>query len=786
MVSLLDVLGPPQTSFLQYKGGCSTCPRKLVDFVPAVHRPNGIISVGEAPGETEVRTKEGFTGKSGVFYREVLREIGIIDASWTNVVHCRPPNNDTPGDREISCCMAQHTQKDVRGYPFVVLLGSIAFHAFYPGSDIRHFRGNLAYHPDYPDQRFFTTWHPAAVLRNRPSLEEEFRRHIRRLGWMMQSIEPFELVTPTHPQFEDLQNALDTWDIFSFDFETTGTDTWSSATRLRSWSLATVGQVFASYHEDPGFGDSLQKIASRFGRSDCRVVGSQVGFDLVLLEKATGVRVRAQTGELGTLYYQCAGYREASMKQLVSEQLEGYRHLVPEPHNETNVRNLLMYNGEDSHYGLQLFQKGVKRLTPLTLDLYTRVAGQIGMTLTRVSDHGMVVNAPAVLSAQKNLEARKLEAIAAWQTQDPRFIPNVHLSGKGFLEYAFQICGAPVIKTTEKAGKPAVDDDVLQEWMRQGIPWAGHAVDVRSIDKERSTFVDPLLKTHMREDGRVHAHYLDDSTDTGRLSSRNPNMQNNPRKKYIRSQYGVPPGFSFFSGDFNQIELRIGMCLSRDPVGIGAYANGSDVHYTTAQQFAGPDPTKEQRTYAKAINFALLFGGGPHTVRDYARNVYNIEFTEQQSYEFHKVFFATYRMLPEWHKQSNAALNKNEGRFISPVGHCFYFKGWNSEDDGLRSHVQRAHINSQCQGTASYICLYTMILADQLLYDAGLEGFIIGNGHDAILAEVRQGQEHAVAEVLTAATTKTREWLKSWFVVPLVMEYEVGPDWGNLEKLEYL
>src|SRR5690606_17500218 len=144
-----------------------------------------------------------------------------------------------------------------------------------------------------------------------------------------------------------------------------------------------------------------------------------------------------------------------------------------------------------------------------------------------------------------------------------------------------------------------------------------HLLLIKEIDKIVSTYLTAYDK-HVGQDSRLRSNYTITFTDSGRSSSRNPNLQNIPRKKEIRDLFGVPPGCVLLESDLSQIEFRIMVSLAKDANGIAGYLRGEDAHTLTARSFS-PNPTKEHRTWAKAINFALLYGGDWWNVQRSAR-----------------------------------------------------------------------------------------------------------------------------------------------------------------------
>ncbi len=780
-----------QTRVLNVSGGCHNCPRARKNFVPAHLPQSNVIVVGETPGDFEVEQQLGLAGNTGKLLRGLLRDAGLTQYAITHTVHCQPPRTesgqDPPTPKEISCCLNQYTQKEIEPYPIVLLVGNYATSAFFPEMRLEHLRGNIAYHPDFPGKRFFSIKHPAYIVRH--SYERaEWEAHIARFGRIVAApnVPDFNVIQGTADFVERLRAVLAAANCVSLDLETTDLASWDPKQRIRSAAVTADGKdVFFAHEGEVHFPAMLTELGTYLKQPRKQVVGMHVGFDLGWLERELDFKVQCEfIHDVGVLFYQARQYQRMSMKEIASRDLDGYRYLVYQPHLERDMQLLALYNGEDVVRALQLYRKGITMLRPTTRDLFLRVGGPSDLALQRITNHGVYLRQDHLQTVKRNLEGERAAAVIKWQELDPQFNPHQHMSGDGLIDYLFRLRGLPVLKRTEKAQKPATDESTLRELMQQGygVGPITQLLEIKSLEKQLGTYVEPYQKM-VSADGRIHPNYNNTVTDTGRTSSDKPNFQNVPRKPYIRDLFGVPAGYTLLQSDFSQIELRIAMCLARDPNGIAAYLRGEDLHTETARRVAGlGEPTKEQRTHAKAINFALIYGGTAFTIQSYARDTYGIEFNNRQAQDYCDLFFNSYPALKRWHEQCNAELIANKGWAEHAVGHVFFYKDWDNKVDSVRDHTFRSHINSKGQGPAGYMAIYTLILAQRAFLAKGIDATTIGTVHDSILTEVRQGQEQAAIDTLNECVSRVKEWVASWFVVPLVMDHEVGPAWGSLNK----
>ncbi|KKL73277.1 hypothetical protein LCGC14_2076510, partial [marine sediment metagenome] len=285
-MNLLDAIGETHQKILRPSGGCHNCPRRRVDFVPATLPSAPVLWLGEGPGADEVVEGEGFVGKSGELLRTEAAHVGISPFACSNVVHCRPPKNAAPKPKEIACCLSQFVLDEIRGYPIVVLCGTTALTTLFPKAKANRFRGNIAYHPDFPGQRFYTIYHPAATLHN-PNLAAEFKQQIARLGRIVAGEPP----CPWHilqGGTDEMWAALDTAlaaPLISFDIETTSLKSWDPYAKIRNFALtADEKTVIVVNTEEPHWLAALEKVRSYLEQPQKAVVGHSIAFDLDWLE----------------------------------------------------------------------------------------------------------------------------------------------------------------------------------------------------------------------------------------------------------------------------------------------------------------------------------------------------------------------------------------------------------------------------------------------------------------------------------------------------------------------
>ena len=332
--------------------------------------------------------------------------------------------------------------------------------------------------------------------------------------------------------------------------------------------------------------------------------------------------------------------------------------------------------------------------------------------------------------------------------------------------------GMPVLKKTQ-GGQPSTAEPVLVD-LAQDYELPEKILAYRSLAKLKSTYADKLPLDINRETGRIHTSYHQAVTDTGRLSSSDPNLQNIPIRnaegRRIRQAFVAPPGNLVLAADYSQIELRIMAHLSEDPSLVAAFADGQDIHRATAAEVFSTNPdavTIEQRRSAKAINFGLIYGMSAFGL---ARQ---LNIGRKQAAEYIDTYFDRYPDVLSYmnNVRSSAA---EQGYVETFFGRRLYLPEINSRNGMRRQAAERTAINAPMQGTAADIIKLAMISVDNWLQHSGLTSVMIMQVNDELILEVPEHELNQVTEGLAQRMEKAAS-LK----VPLVVDVGVGNNWDE-------
>ncbi len=323
------------------------------------------------------------------------------------------------------------------------------------------------------------------------------------------------------------------------------------------------------------------------------------------------------------------------------------------------------------------------------------------------------------------------------------------------------------------------------EKMRELHPIIDEILRYRELSKLLSTYVDSLPET-IGADGRVHTTFLQAGAATGRMASKDPNLQNIPTRteegRAIRRAFVADEGHELVAIDYSQIELRVAAIMSCDEKFIEIFKKGEDVHAGVASRVFGVPQDKvdaEMRRKAKVINFGILYGMGVNALRANLGE----GTSREEAQEFLTAYFHTFTRLAEYLEETKRFAFKN-GFTETMFGRKRYYGGIRSSIPFVRAAAERAAINAPIQGTAADMLRVAMIGVHDVLYKDGYQGArMLLQVHDELVFEMETG----VREHMTRRVQEVMEGVlkgKETFGVPIYAEVSVGKNWGELEKLK--
>lgn len=345
-------------------------------------------------------------------------------------------------------------------------------------------------------------------------------------------------------------------------------------------------------------------------------------------------------------------------------------------------------------------------------------------------------------------------------------------SPKQLQEVLFTERGLPHGKKT-KTGY-STDTSVLEELAAMD-PVPAKILKYRELSKLQSTYVDALPKLADKQ-GRVHTSFMQTGTATGRLSSRDPNLQNIPVRneagRKIRSAFTAVPGTVLISADYSQIELVVLAHLSGDKNMQAAFKNGDDVHKATASLIYGVEPkdvTPEMRRTAKTINFGVIYGMSAF------RLAAQLDITRTQAQTFIDNYFKQYSAISNFINDTIKGAEES-GHVQTIMGRRRRIMNINSKNKIEKAAAERIAVNTPVQGSAADIVKKAMIDVSAALKEANNGARLLLQVHDELILECPDKPE--VVEKTIALLRQKMEGAVQ-LSIPLRVSIESGANWGE-------
>lgn len=400
--------------------------------------------------------------------------------------------------------------------------------------------------------------------------------------------------------------------------------------------------------------------------------------------------------------------------------------------------------------------------------------------LARVQEWGMAAD-PKAINAFSDYLAVHLEQIMRRMMQWGQFDPA---SSQSTAHQLFNVLKLPVVKLTP--GKtPSTDKHALKA-LRKHHPLVPLLEEFRMVSTMKNRYADGM-KVFVRGDRRIHGRLLLDGTRAGRLSMRDPNLQNIPSRgplaKMAKDIFIAPPGRVLVQLDYSQIEYRVAAMLSQDPVFMQVFIDGHDLHQRTAELISmvawgiPPDQvTKEHRSAAKTVNFGLFYGMGDESLAAL------LGCSIAQAKKIRDAVLGQFKVTAQWIEE--------QVRYCQQHGVTWtYWDGkrtrmrqlWNiaSTDGAAASRAKNGSFNTPVQGTAADYTLKSLCEIVDWIEGDNIDAKVVNTVHDSIIIECN---EHEIDDVVDTARAIMEQWPSMG--VPLVADAEIGWSWGTLVDYE--
>ena len=337
-------------------------------------------------------------------------------------------------------------------------------------------------------------------------------------------------------------------------------------------------------------------------------------------------------------------------------------------------------------------------------------------------------------------------------------------------EILFEKLGLPVLKKT--ATGASTDVTVLQQLADAGHQLPVLLMEYRELSKLESTYIDALPTFVHPTTRRVHTSFSQTTAATGRLSSNDPNLQNIPIRRElgrdVRKGFVPRSGWTLVAADYSQIELRLLAHLSGDPAFVDAFKSGGDIHRQTAAlifDVSLDDVTTEMRARAKTINFATIYGQGPHALSQ------QLKITHAEAKQFIETYFVRFHRVRQY-LDSMVEYAREHGYVQTIFNRRRYIPELRDRNFNIRAFGERTAANSPIQGSAADLIKVAMIRIHAALVTRKLSATMLLQVHDELVFEVPASE---LTEL--QAVVKYEMEHAATLSVPLVVDLGIGDNW---------
>ncbi|MCK4796666.1 MAG: DNA polymerase I, partial [Spirochaetes bacterium] len=580
---------------------------------------------------------------------------------------------------------------------------------------------------------------------------------------------------------------------FCFDIETTGFNFLSD--EIICINIATKDEVFiiplyispfqqteADIKIDKNYiKQTIELLKILFEDKNILKIGHNLKFDIKFLQHI-GISINGNLFDTMLAEY-CldASNNILSMDDLAEKYLSystiHYKDIIDNPKKDTlqdvSIVELAKYAGEDADITYQLYEilKNKLESNKKTEALFYEIEIPLLKVLINMEFYGVSINKDYLIDLSVQLE-KEIKNITVKLTEiaGEEFNPN---SPKQIAEILFNKLKLPIIKKA-KTG-PSTDVGVLKK-LSLVHPIASELLEYRTISKIKSTYSDSLPSIVNPISGKIHTTYLQTGTQTGRLASKSPNLQNIPVKtkigKKIRLAFIPSPNNILVSADYSQVELFLLAEFSKDPNLFEAFKSDQDIHLKTASLIFDKnvgDITKEERSIGKTINFSILYGQGAHSLSE------NLEISRKEAADFINKYFNKYSDVSSYMEHIKEKCKKS-GYAETYWGRRRTIPEIHDANKMRLANGERMAVNTTIQGTAADLIKISMIRIWDKFRVEKIRSRLIMQVHDELIFDVIPEEKDKVIRII-------KEYMENGFDFNLQLKtsIKIGKNWGELE-----